>query len=192
MSARLILSRFVPFVALSGALAIATIAGDWLLHRLGFGWVGRYLGIPGTLLIAASLTYSLRKRKKIGWGKPPKLLAFHEFGGWFGSLLVLLHSGMHFNALLPWLATIAMGANVLSGLVGKVLLKSSRELVRDRRLALTAQGLKAEDIEAELLWDSAAVRAMNQWRTVHIPIFVLFVTLALGHIVSIFLFWAWR
>jgi hypothetical protein len=33
--------------------------------------------------------------------------------------------------------------------------------------------------------------AMTKWRKVHIPIFIVFVILALGHIISIFLFWGW-
>jgi hypothetical protein len=33
---------------------------------------------------------------------------------------------------------------------------------------------------------------MAKWRKVHIPIFIVFAVLALGHIiVSIFLFWGW-
>jgi hypothetical protein len=34
--------------------------------------------------------------------------------------------------------------------------------------------------------------AMAKWRKLHIPIFIVFAVLALGHIVSIFLFWGWR
>lgn len=101
--------HILPFLALVGLLAAATLAGDYLLHRAGLVWVGRYLGIPGTLLILASLTYSLRKRKHISWGEPRRLLGFHEFSAWLGSLLVLLHAGIHFSAILPWLATVAMG-----------------------------------------------------------------------------------
>jgi hypothetical protein len=41
-------------------------------------------------------------------------------GTWLGSLMVLIHAGIHFNAILPWLATIAMGVNVISGMVGKI------------------------------------------------------------------------
>jgi len=36
-----------------------------------------------------------------------------------------------------------------------------------------------------------ALGAMAQWRKVHIPIFIVFAVLALGHIFSIFLFWGW-
>lgn len=123
----------LPFTLLLGALAITALAGDFFLHRLNMVWVGRYLGIPGTLLIIGSLVYSLRKRKLITSGNPRSLLTFHEFTAWLGSLMVLIHSGIHFNAILPWLATIAMGVNVISGLVGKLLLDRSRRHVQGER-----------------------------------------------------------
>jgi hypothetical protein len=58
----------LPFSLLVGMLAAATLAGDYLLHRLNLVWVGRYMGIPGTILIIGSLVYSLRKRKFITTG----------------------------------------------------------------------------------------------------------------------------
>ena len=57
--------HILPFTLLLGLLAAATLAGDYLLHRLNLVWVGRYLGIPGTHLIIGSLIYSLRKRNHI-------------------------------------------------------------------------------------------------------------------------------
>lgn len=183
--------RIAPFFLLLGLLAIATLAGDYLLHRLDLVWVGRYLGIPGTLLIMVSLMYSLRKRKLISLGQPKSLLIFHEFSAWFGSLLVLIHAGIHFNAILPWLATLAMSINVVSGLVGKLLLDRARRYVQTERKDLQDQGLSKTKIDQAIFWDSVTLDAMTQWRKVHIPIFVVFVVLALGHIVSIFLFWGW-
>jgi hypothetical protein len=91
----------LPFTFLLVLLAAATLAGDYLLHRLNLVWVGRYLGIPGTLLIIGSLVYSLRKRKYITSGNPKTLLTLHEIGTWVGSLMVLIHAGIHFNAILP-------------------------------------------------------------------------------------------
>ena len=55
-----------------------------------------------------------------------------------------------------------------------------------------AQGLSAVEIERSIYWDSLALKAMAQWRKVHIPIFMVFAVLAMGHIFSIFLFWEWR
>ncbi|MEI6600948.1 MAG: hypothetical protein WCN21_10760 [Comamonadaceae bacterium] len=181
----------LPFILLLGLLAAATLAGDYALHRLNLVWVGRYLGIPGTLLIIASMGYSMRKRKYITSGNPKTLLKLHEFGAWLGSLMVLVHAGIHFNALLPWLATVAMAVNVVSGMVGKLLLERSRRHVQGQRDHFQLRGLSRSEVEQAVFWDAVTVDAMKQWRTVHIPIFLVFVVLALGHISSIFLFWGW-
>lgn len=182
----------LPFALLLGLLAAATLAGDYLLHRLDLVWVGRYMGIPGTLLIIGSLYYSLRKRKFVTSGNPQSLLKMHEFGTWLGSLMVLIHAGIHFNAILPWLATVAMGVNVISGLVGKMLLSRSRHHVQGEREELQLRGLSKAEVEQALFWDAVMLGAMAQWRKVHIPIFIVFAVLALGHIFSVFLFWAWQ
>ena len=183
--------HILPFCLLLGLLAVATLAGDYLLHRLNLVWVGRYLGIPGIVLIIISLIYSLRKRKVITAGNPKSLLTFHEFTAWLGSLLVLIHAGIHFNAILPWLATVAMSVNVVSGLVGKLLLDQSRRHVQGERENLQLRGFSRFEVEQALFWDAVTLDAMTKWRKVHIPIFIVFVILALGHIISIFLFWGW-
>lgn len=184
--------HILPFTLLLGLLAAATLAGDWLLHRLNLVWVGRYLGIPGTLLIVGSLIYSLRKRKYITAGNVKAWLNMHEVGTWLGSLMVLIHAGVHFNAILPWLATIAMGINVISGMVGKMLLGRSREHIQAQRDHYQLRGLSKAEVEQAVFWESVTFDAMTKWRKVHILIFVAFAVLALGHIVSIFLFWGWQ
>lgn len=192
MTSSLWRGHILPFAALLGLLIAATLAGDYLLHRLGLVWVGRYLGIPGTLLIVGSLVYSLRKRKLIARGNPRTLLRAHELSAWLGSLMVLVHAGIHFNAILPWLATIAMLVNVVSGLVGRMLLDQSRRHVQGQRERFQLRGMAREAVEQSLFWDAVTLGAMSSWRAVHIPIFIAFTVLALGHIVSIFLFWGWR
>lgn len=183
--------HILPFSLMVTALGVATLLGDYVLHRLNLVWVGRYLGIPGTLLIVVSLTYSLRKRKLIATGGIKSWLVMHEVGTWLGSVMVLVHAGIHFNAVLPWLATIAMGVNVISGMVGKLLLGRSREHVQAQREHYQLRGLSASAIEQAVFWEAVTLGAMNQWRRIHIPIFIAFAALALGHIVSVFLFWSW-
>lgn len=183
--------HILPFSLLLGLLAAATLAGDYLLHRLNLVWVGRYMGIPGTILIIASLVYSLRKRKYITAGNPKTLLTLHEFGTWLGSLMVLIHAGIHFNAILPWLATVAMGVNVISGMVGKLLLDQSRRHVQGQREQFQLRGLSRAEVEQSVFWDAVTLDAMTKWRKVHIPIFIVFAVLSLGHIIGIFLFWGW-
>ena len=84
MSGRLIFRRVLPFFGMCVVFAVATVALDAALHAIDLRWVGRYLGIPGVCLIVLSLTYSLRKRGKISWGKPRALLHFHEWAAWVG------------------------------------------------------------------------------------------------------------
>lgn len=182
----------LPFVLMFALLILAAMLGDAILHRFQLVWVGRYLGIPGTLLILASFAYSMRKRKMIGSGSPKVLLSLHEFMTWLGSLMVLIHAGIHFNAILPWLALIGMLINVISGLTGKFLLDRSRRHFAAMRESLLRHGMQEDEVERELFWNAAAVDAMKNWRALHVPITLVFAALALGHIVSIFLFWNWK
>jgi hypothetical protein len=190
--ARLLSREVLPFLASFAALSLGALAIDGLLHLLNLLWVGRWLGIPGTLLIIGSTAYSLRKRKLIQRGQPAKLLRLHEQMAWLGSLLILVHAGVHFNAILGWLAVWAMLINVGSGLTGKFLLDRARRRLEAARQRLRAGGLSAEQLEDQLYWDSLTFDVVKQWRVVHFPITMAFAVLATAHIVAIFLFWGWK
>lgn len=190
---RSVLRRDVaPLTLLFATLVVATIVVDAVLHRLELASVGRYLGIPGVLLILLSLGYSLRKHQLLTRGQPGRWLQFHKVVAWFGSLLVLVHAGIHFHAVLPWLATGAMLVNVASGLTGVFLLQRARRHVELKKQLLLAEGLSAGAVEARLEADAATLEWLKRWRTIHLPIAAAFGTLALGHIVAVFVFWGWR
>jgi hypothetical protein len=192
MQARLFSREVVPFYLSLIALGAAALLSDAALHLLNAVWIGRWLGIPGTLLIVASLAYSLRKRKLIRMGQPASLLRLHETMAWAGSLLVLVHAGIHFNAILGWLAIGAMLINVASGLTGKFLLGRSRRRLEGARQTMRQQGLSAEQLADRTYWDSLTFDTVKQWRSVHFPITLAFAVLALAHIVAELLFWSWR
>lgn len=192
MERSLLKREVMPFIKLFVALLVVTTLGDALLHYFDLVWVGRYLGIPGTLLILLSFLYSLRKRKLIAWGKPKLLLTLHETFTWLGVVMILVHAGVHVYAILPWLALIAMLVNVISGMTGQILLDRSRRFLGDKRQYYAAQGLDEEEIEKRLFWDATTFDLMKRWRAVHLPITLAFAGLGLAHIVSILLFWQWR
>lgn len=192
MEAKLLRREVLPFLLAFGALVVAALFVDALLHVFKVVWIGRYLGIPGTLLILGSFGYSLRKRKFISSGQPAQLLRWHQRMAWFGSLLVLVHAGIHFNAILGWLAVGAMLIDVGSGLTGKFLLDRSRRRLAEARQRMHQHGLPAEELEERMYWDSLTFDVMKQWRAVHIPITLAFAVLALAHIIAIFLFWGWK
>jgi len=175
-----------------GLLVLSTIVIDALLHQFGLVWVGRYLGIPGTILILVSFVYSMRKRKLIQAGKPKVLLRLHETLTWLGALMILVHAGVHVYAILPWLALFAMLVNVASGLVGKYLLDRSRRYLSQKTELYVQRGLAGEQLEKEIFWDAVTLDAMKKWRTVHLPITLAFAVLGITHILSIFLFWQWK
>ena len=189
---KLLTREVLPFFGSFAALALIALAFDGLLHLFDLLWVGRWLGIPGTLLIIGSTVYSLRKRKLIQSGHPAKLLRWHEWLAWLGSLLVLVHAGVHFNAILGWLAVWAMLINVGSGLTGKFLLDRARKRMEEARQRMRDRGLSEGDLEDRLYWDSMTFDAVKQWRVVHFPITLAFSVLATAHILAIFLFWGWK
>lgn len=191
MDKSLFRQEVVPFFGQFFLLIIAALLSDQILHFFDLVWLGRLLGIPGTLLILLSLLYSLRKRKIITFGNPKTLLNLHETLTWMGALLVLVHAGIHFNTILPWLAMIGLIVNVLSGLVGQRLLHRSRQHMLEVEEKYRLSGMSKEDIDKEVFWDSVAYDLMAKWRMVHFPISLAFTVLTLGHIVSIFLFWKW-
>ncbi len=192
MEQSLIRKEIVPFLVMFGSLILATIITDALLHQFELVWIGRWLGIPGTVLILLSFFYSMRKRKVIRFGKPKTLLTLHETLTWLGALLIMVHAGIHIYTILPWLALIAMLVNVISGMTGKYLLDRSRRFLAEKKDAYSLRGLSEEEIEKKLFWDATAFDLMKKWRAVHLPITLAFAVLGIAHILSIFLFWQWK
>lgn len=190
--ARLMRREVLPFVSYLLLLVLCTVLADAVLHYFRLAWIGRYLGIAGTILIIVSFGYSLRKRKKIRSGSPAGWLGWHELLAWLGSLLILIHAGIHFNSILGWLAVVAMLVNVASGLIGKFLIGRSRRRLEEARTSMREQGVSAQTLEDRTYWDSLTFDAVTKWRTVHIPITLAFGVLALAHIVAIFLYWGWK
>ena len=192
MERSLINKEVIPFLKMFGALILATAITDTLLHQFDLVWVGRWLGIPGTILILLSFLYSLRKRKKISFGKPKTLLILHETLTWMGALMILVHAGIHIYTILPWLALTAMLVNVVSGMTGKYLLDRSRRFVAEKKAAYAQQGLSEVAIEKKLFWDATTFDLMKKWRAVHLPITLVFAVLGITHILSILVFWEWK
>lgn len=191
MSLKFTIRKIIPFIIIYVSLIAIATALHILLHSGGYKWLLRYLGIAGTFLILVSFIYSLRKRKIISFGKAKLLLQIHEALAWTGSLLILAHAGFDFDAVIPRMAVFAMLVVVASGITGKYLLKQARESIKERRAELKAKNLSEEEIEKELFALSLVADKMQMWRSVHIPLTVIFAAFALLHIVTILVFWKW-
>jgi hypothetical protein len=192
MRPKLFTREIVPFTLSLLALAVSTLVLDGLLHFMNLVWLGRYLGIVGVLLVIMSFRYSLRKRKIITSGNPVTLLRRHEYLAWLGSLLILVHAGIHFNSILGWLAVWAMLINIGSGLAGKYLLERSRKRMLAARQTMLDRGVPEAELEEHVYLDTLTFDAVKQWRAVHFPITLAFTVLALAHIIAVCLFWSWK
>ncbi|MBK8552254.1 MAG: hypothetical protein IPL53_14795 [Ignavibacteria bacterium] len=188
MKKSLLVKHILPFLQWYGLMILLAIVIDYFLHRLQLIQIGRYLGYAGTGLIIISFLYSLRKRKLIQSGSPKKLLMLHEYLAWGGSILILVHAGIHFNAILPWLAVLMLLIAVASGLIGKYLLKKANESLKEKRKELLDSGISLEEADKKLFFDSVTVDMMKKWRLVHYPITLMLGILSLLHIITILMF----
>ena len=180
-----------PYIYWYLLLIGASIGLDLILHTMNIYVLGRYLGIIGSAFLVMSFVYSLRKRKKIRFGSPKLFLDFHEYLGFLGVVLIIIHCGVHFNALLPWLAAFLLLIVIASGFVGKKLLKQAKSSLKSSEAALRQQGLSDKEIGRKLFLDAITVNIMNRWRSVHFTITGIAIILAIVHSVTILLFRDW-
>ena len=188
----ILVQRTLPLTISYLLLIIAAISLDYILHVAHLVWIGRYLGITGTLFLTLSFGYSARKKKVFKNCALKLFLKLHCNTGWIGTLMIIVHAGIHFNAILPWAATLLMMVVTASGHVGQYLLKKVTEEVQ---MSLKQLGINAtvdEEMEQQHYWDSLTIKTLEQWRMVHKPMVSLLVALTVTHIFSILFFWNWN
>jgi hypothetical protein len=187
-----LINRALPLSVSYLLLIAAALSLDFILHSAGLAWTGRYLGIAGTALVAFSFGYSARKKKVIGHGTLKFFLRFHCNVGWTGTLMILVHSGIHFNALLPWMATGLIMVVTASGHVGQYLVRRIREEVKQKKQQYGITGDRVEALEQQQYWDAVTIRAFDKWRFIHMPLVTFLVVLTILHVASISFFLNWR
>lgn len=106
--------------------------------------------------------------------------------------MILVHSGIHFNAILPWVATTLMMVVTASGHVGQYLIKKLKEEMKLKMKQLGVNATVDDELERQHYWDSLTVKTLDQWRRVHTPMVSILIALSSVHILSILLLWNWR
>jgi hypothetical protein len=188
MKQPIFLKYVLPFIHWYAIMIFITIAIDYALHKFQIVVNNYYLGFVGTFVLLLSFLYSLKKRKILKSGSPKKLLMLHEYLAWLGSIILLVHAGIHFNAILPWLAVVMLLISVASGLIGKFLLKKSSAHLREKKKFLADKGLDKTAADKKLFLDAITVDLMKKWRMFHIPITLLLVVFSVLHIITIIIF----
>jgi hypothetical protein len=187
-----LVKRAIPLSFSYLLLITASLALDFILHAAGLDWTGLYLGVAGTVLVAFSFGYSARKKKLIANGPLSVFLRLHCNAGWVGTLMILVHSGIHFNAVLPWFATVLMMVVTASGHIGQYLVRKLREEVKMKKKQLGIEDGQADGLEQQRYWDDVTLKAFEQWRHIHMPIVSFLLVLTFIHIVSVTFFLNWR
>ena len=180
-----------------GALVTAATAGALGLEALlsrgsaapfghsqpghGAGW----LGLAVTLLV---FVYPVRKRFSPPRCWPRGWFRVHMVAGVLGPLLILLHSGAHYHALVPIAATAAMVIVVLSGIVGQAVHAYVLRALNDERHRLQQEGRSEGDIETLLHGRASQEEGFRLWQAIHAPMTLMFLALTALHVIGALFF----
>ena len=142
-------------------------------------------GIAGTLLVILSFTYSMRKRKKVftaggmkGW------LASHEWLAIAGTVIIFVHTGTHFHALVPITTLLFMFTTFISGLIGRYVFNETKSELKQKRDELKREGLSEAEIEERLSALTIASNALGKWRNAHMPFVSILAVMVIYHSIS--------
>jgi hypothetical protein len=158
---------------------LITFQSDWPFGHTQLGHVVGWLGLAIILLV---FVYSIKKRssRKTGW--PKGWFFVHKVAGIVGPMLILVHAGPHFHALVPMLALVTMGIVVVSGVIGLVVHRQAVGLLKHSRKELLSQGLSDEEVEDRLYGLASGEEIFRVWQMIHAPLVVLFIALAMAHV----------
>lgn len=141
------------------------------------GWIGF-----GMILLACGYPLKRWLHPNHVWSKT--WFQVHLVMGIGGPLLILVHSGAHFHALVPVLALVMMTLVVLSGIAGQALHHLASQTLYEQRHKLARQGVSKDMIEAQLYDLAREEKALRWWRCIHVPLTWTFLSLVLMHIVG--------
>ncbi len=182
LSRRAVLVAGLVAAAVAAALGIEYVLSPQSSQPFGHTHAGHVVGWAGLALILLVFAYPIRKRfaKDRRW--PKGWFQVHKVLGVFGPLLILVHSGAHFHALIPVLALIAMGLVVLSGITGQVLHHLALRTLNEQRRELAHEGLPEAEIQSRLHDLAGREETFRIWQCIHAPLTATFVILMIMHV----------
>ena len=108
--------------------------------------------------------------------------------GVVGPLLIFLHSGAHYHALVPILAMLSMVIVVVSGIIGQAVHAFSLSALNDQRRRLQHEGLSEGDIDAQLHGMASQEEAFRMWQAIHAPMTLMFLVFTVLHVAGALFF----
>ncbi len=134
-----------PIIISILVLLLLLLWGGFAFHlspRFAGSLTGGILGILGSLLMFIPLIYLVIKRVKrinrwiTSWTSMRTLLAWHIYAGVVGPILVIMHTGHKFESSLGIFLTAMTLIVVVSGFIGRYLMKKIRTEISEKKSLL--------------------------------------------------------
>ncbi len=178
----------VAVAAVAGALMVEAILSLDATTPFGHTRYGHAVGWVGLAVTCLVFVYPLRKRTSPAGRWPRGWFRVHVVAGVLGPLLIFLHSGAHYHALVPILAMLSMVIVVLSGIVGQAVHAFGLRTLNDRRHQLQHQGFSDREIDAQLHGMASQEEAFRIWQSIHAPMTLMFLVLTVLHVAGVLFF----
>ena len=181
--------RFLTVISIVIVIIACSLLIEVILS-LKSGWPfghtqkGHIVGWIGLALILLAFIYPLKKRyrRKAGW--PRGWFWVHQGAGVVGPVLIFIHAGPHFHALVPMLALLAMAIVVVSGVLGLAVHRKALHLLNENRKELLSLGLSHEDVEDQLYDLASSEETFRIWQIIHAPMVIIFLALVATHVMG--------
>ncbi|MCW5794587.1 MAG: hypothetical protein KIS97_09615 [Nitrospira sp.] len=186
-------SRLLAVMTVSVAAVLSALAFEALLSldtvtpfgHTGYGHGVGWAGLALTLLV---FVYPIRKRVNPSHRWPRGWFRVHMVTGVLGPLLIFIHSGAHYHAIVPILAMGSMVIVVVSGVVGQLVHAFSLRALNENRHDLLHRGLSESDVDAQLHGMASQEEVFRLWQAIHAPMTVMFLAFTALHVVGALFF----
>lgn len=137
-------------LTVSAALFLEFLLSVRADRLFGHTQVAHLVGWTGLVFIGVTFVYPLKR-----WMYPNQVWSHgwfqgHIVFGIIGPLIIFVHAGVHFHALVPIIALIAMVLVVMSGITGEALHYLAFQTLYERPHELAFEGMTENAIEAQL------------------------------------------
>ncbi|MDH4099551.1 MAG: hypothetical protein OEV28_03120 [Nitrospirota bacterium] len=179
-----VIRNFITLVVTLLVTMVAAVAIEITLDMYGVRGHRLLTGVTGTLLIVLSIAYSARKKKLFTGGSVKHWLQFHEWAAIVGTVILLIHTGTHFEALIPVVTLVLMLTTFVSGLFGRYLYQSAKDEMKRKKDRLKRKGMSETEIEEEMAALTTTSEALAKWRVIHMPIVAMLSLMTVYHAIS--------
>lgn len=186
-------SRLMAVVAVSVAAVMSALAFEALLSLdkvtpFGHTGYGHDVGWAGLVITLLVFVYPIRKRISPSHRWPRGWFRVHMVAGVLGPLLIFIHSGAHYHAVVPILAMSSMVVVVISGIVGQLVHAFSLRALNEHRHALQHQGLSEDEVDAQVHGMASQEESFRLWQAIHAPMTLMFLAFTALHVVGALFF----